>query len=442
MSRFTQWISNFRVVAPALPVLIDFNDRKPQRRWVYFFCLFYCGLSAGVYGYDLQTAETLFLQNNYGVKAAETQVQIKNTFENQHYSVLLPKVDLTTAFQKHTPTEYTLEVRFTIPYPPVWAAEKKILENETAIATQEQSQTRKVAVVQFRKLYFEIKHLEKNLRSYQESLRWSQQFVAESEARFAKGFVSDADVARARLQLLETEQGVSSLKEAITSRKAELATRLGGGTKGEELTLQTEFIPSQRVLEMNPSELRNLIQPGVSDEVLVQQLRAENTRLGDRAKWYKYLPKLSLGAQVPVSDSDRQNVYLASLSWNLFDGGADWFEDRRRSYGEDLARQQFEGASQEFQIHRQALVERFWDARAKYVSQRKALEISEKIVANSRSRFHGGMMSAREMSQDMQSHLRHVTSLNDLALLLVTLSLDVSLFDNEGLYQSLVLGMK
>lgn len=356
---------------------------------------------------DLKTAEQVLLNYSYSQKAEIAGVQAAHEGVVRKYGDILPTVELKSILQRHEDPRHSIIVTQPIPYPPQWFKEKEVLEITETVASKNQKLDRQSLVNTLRKLYFQIQFLDKKKTLALESFNLIERFHKESEQRFAKGFIPSSELKRSSLQMLELEKTLREINVQLDSSKKQLQLSLG--RSDNNFDLKTDLEIGKSFLKSSETDLRAHIKQNSSETLAISKLQSESARLQTESFRYHYLPTFSLEAEVPF-DQESRTTYQAKVTWNIFSGGTDRSDQRKLLRLKEQAEYSLQDTFVQFASNAEKALALLVEGRATYLQIKEGLKMWEEITASNQSRFQKGLISSKDLSDDITSYLTYATS--------------------------------
>ncbi len=368
---------------------------------------------------DLKTTERLFLDYNFAQKADGAEIRAAHEDVTKKYAEVLPKLDFKSSYIFDGRREMSLHVEQPVPFPMRWSKEREVLDLGEDIARKTQSANRQDLINTLRKAYFGVQLLEKKKELYQQSFAIVERFQKQSEHRFGRGYIAQADLKRAKLQYLDLSREVLELNADLESSKRQLFFSLGNKVKMQ--TLATELKVGDAFLNVNEKELREELSHHSNENLAIAQLKSESTRLRAENSAYAYLPELSFQARIPVEkQNDRSERYSATLSWNLFAGGSDRAEQRKAYALREQADYALREQLTQHASNSDKTVNSLLAGRASYIKLKEGLKMWEEILASDHQRFQQGLISNKDLSDDITAYLKYANDVHQQTFELVS----------------------
>ncbi len=387
---------------------------------------------------DLKTVEQLYLNYNFGQKADAAGVRAAHEDLIRKYSEILPKADATAMTGSDNTASNFLTITQPIPFPTQWSKEKQVLELSERIADRTQVLDRQELLNVLRKAYFNVQLLEKKKVLYVESFAMVERFKRESEQRFAKGFIPRAELYRSNVQYLDLERALLDLDSDLESSRRQLFVSLG--QNATRTNLGTDLKIGDAFLKMQEKDLREQLAQHSNETLAISQFKSDSARLQVEAFPYHYLPTVSFKALIPFAQEDTQTTsYTATFSWNIFNGGADRSDQRKTFALREQADYTLRDQVTQFAVRSEKTLNALLAGRASYFKLKEGLTMWEAIVASDHQRFQKGIISSKDLSDDITSYLNYASGVYQQTFELISSLADFSLLvGKEDLFHQLL----
>lgn len=358
---------------------------------------------------DLKSAEKLMLDYNFAQKANKASVRAAHEVVIQKYSDILPNLNFATEWPKDSNPQHALVLKQNIPYTPQWFQEKKVLELSEAVASQTVILGRQTLLNSLQKLYFKIQFLEEKKKLTLQSFTLVDQFKKESNQRYSKGFIGNSELKRSFLQALDLERVLLEVNAELESSKQQFLVSLG--QIGKKVSLTTQLGIGSSFLKLTEKELRKYFHEHTNQTLAISQLESDSARIQSEASVYRYFPTVNLKAEMPVGSKENSTpTYSANLTWNIFAGGSDRAEQRRLFALKEQAEYTRRDSFVQFASDAEKMLGDLVQSKNSYIKLKEGLKIWEEIVAANQDRFQKGLISSKDLSDDINNYINYATS--------------------------------
>ncbi len=358
---------------------------------------------------DLKTTESIFLDRNFAQKASDAFLRASHEDVNMNYSKILPKIDLRERFSTKREPRISFSVEQAIPYPPQWIKAQEIFENVESSALRLRTLERQDLLNKLHILYFNIQLLEKKKALALQNFGLVEQIKKENEQRFASGYIGQGDLRRASLDFLDLQRTLRVAQSGLESAKRQMMLLLA--KKDSSFVLASELNLGKRLLAMTAEDFRQHLLSHSNENLAIKKLAYESAQLSVESFPYRYLPVLSLGAELPIATKEeRESFFTANLSWNIFNGLSDRAEQRKMYALQENADFLYKDQVLQFNTSGEKLLSQIIDGKIVYLQQEEALKMWAEIMAASHQRFQKGLSSTKDLSDDIRRYLEYANS--------------------------------
>lgn len=395
---------------------------------------------------NLRDVERLVLDYNFGQKAAGAGVKAAHEKVIQKYGDILPTIDFSSELIKDTYPQSFLVIRQPIPWVPQWSKEREVLKIAEDIAARNKTLDRQTLLNKVQKQYFRIQFLEQQKLSTLQNFKLVEQFKKGSEQRFQKGFIPKAELSRSALAYLDLEKTLQEVNTELESSKQQLFMNFGD--TGKSKTLKTELKVGESFLKLTEKELRDFLTQNSSETIAISRLQSDSAKLEVDAYPYKYAPVMNFEARIPFNEDTGvpikktvggRPVYTVNLTWNIFNGGADRAEQRRLYAIREQTDLTYHDTLVQYATDAEKQVALVVQARNAYLKVKEGLTLWKDIITGSQQRFEKGLVSSKDLNDDISSYLAYTTSYHQQTLdLILTISDYCMLVGKEELFHKLM----
>lgn len=395
---------------------------KTFKTGLLFTCLSLYIHSAESHCADLKSIESNILNYSYKLKSRKSSAQVSHEDALKKYADILPSVDIKSTFKSENKPSHSIEIKQKVPYPQQWYKEKEALNQQEEIAKKTLELDRQKLLNEVRKLYFQIQFLEKKKELNERSFKLVEQFKKDSELRYNKGFINASELSRAKLPLLDLERTLLTVNNDLRVAKEQLLLLMG---KKEELTpLKTELEVSESFFKVQEKDFRKHLERHRNQDLAIKHLQKERARLSSDAYAYKYLPQFDISASYPLEKGGKDNTtspfYTANLNWNLFAGGSERAEQRRLFALKAEAEWNLKDTELNFSKDIEKSIGSLLEGRKAYLKQKEGLDIWENITLSNQKRFKRGLISSKDLSDDINNYLNYSSTYYELTYNLIS----------------------
>ncbi|MDO1501363.1 TolC family protein [Winogradskyella maritima] len=297
-----------------------------------------------------EEAITLALENNYGIKIANNNLEVAENNTSILNSGYLPTLtgnagatfnrdNLSAEFADGRETTLngaessrynaSLNLNYTIFDGLGRMYDYKSLKEQYALSELQARETIENTIVQLLTIYYDVAQREENLLSLNETFDISKDRLIRSEYQFDYGQTTKLTVLNAEVDINNDSINIITARQALINAKRDLDVVTGNTINSEfEVDTTVTFL-----MQLNKQDLRQKL---IANNVNLQQIE-RNIQISDftiKANKSGYLPTIGLNGTygwnqnnnnaasfVAVSTNTGLSAGL-NLSWNLFDGGA------------------------------------------------------------------------------------------------------------------------
>ncbi len=302
----------------------------------------------------LEQAINKAVENNPGLKAADSQVEVSDAIVLRSLSGFLPKVTVSETVSRTdnplmalgtklnqeiiTPADFNPAVinnpepltnyntRFAIMQPVFNGGKEYIGRTQARLAKdssiQDRERARQETIFNVVKAYFGLLLAQESRKVSLQSLETSEANVKLAEARYKAGAVLQSDLLRAKVQLAE-------VKEMLTRSENNMKLAADGLNFAMGVRQGTEYeVTGTLSVQDRKSEVAALIEEATAKrpDLLSMELNRQNAEKSVTMARADYLPSLNVMGEVDwnsdrvAGDEARSWAVMAVLQWNLFDG--------------------------------------------------------------------------------------------------------------------------
>jgi hydrophobic/amphiphilic exporter-1 (mainly G- bacteria), HAE1 family len=430
------WISTCLILL-CLPTLIEFSERSAQwvasrgslakRSALGLIVLWLPAISMddarAASELSLRDAEKIALRDYEGVQAAAKQAEAKRAKSLEVYSQLLPsltisrihssqdvEIESTGASRKvsGSVTEIGFEERIDQPF--AWYLQHKMAQDSIAIASLAAEDVRHSHLSNVRKQYFSVLISQRSLLHGEEDLKIAREANEIAKKRLGGGFISTQDARRAEVTVRRAEAELRRRQESLRQRRAELLHLLGA-EQNSAVSLSDSLPAKFRFFQFSEVNWQELQRGGASIMLQTAKLVAEYDRRAAQAANLSYLPSLVAGASYQFQNPDADGMIAAGprvyvgVSWDLMLGGKRLAQSRQTAATAMSSELLLSVQKSREEIGILSLIEELKVLQKNYEAAQLDVEALLAISQESRSRYMRGLISSKDVSDDVQSYI-------------------------------------
>lgn len=365
--------------------------------------LIFLSFESGAATYSFDQALELLIKNNSQLISAQENLNAAITEKKASYSNFLPKVNASLSYSKSevepldASESYAASLNGTL----------NLFNGFASSATLEQAEGR-VMVAQANlqsvkaQLSYDLKNSFANLTFGKDSLVLAENILkrrsenlAMIELRFQNGRENKGSVLLAKAQVMQAKFDVLQAQNQLEIYSSDLA-RVLGLNPHQDLAIVGE-VPNLTFLSQ--PDFKTIIEK--TPQKLTAQGQIQSSEAGVTVARSAFMPSLDINGAVGKTDSEffPQNQRWsvgASLSWNLFDGGKDYFSQKSAFSQKLVAERNWRNAELDLFTQLKRTYRGWQEARERYEVSHAYVEAGRVRAQIGRERYNNGLSSFDE----------------------------------------------
>lgn len=380
------------------------------------------------YPLDIKTAEDKALDYSHNLNVARKQKIISEYAVKEHYHHLLPKIEVGRTYREEKKRYYNDEVdttikqkkgqswvtiKETIPHPIKWNNDRKIVNNNREIAKNNEAIKRVQVIYDLRNQYFAASLAASHLLNIKEDLKIVEEMSQIANKRYMEGYISKRDLDRT---LLLREQNKSRYELASKKHQKEILKLkfLIGETNKESISLTTS-IPSTKLISNISQFVDKKDWISNSNKIKNLKLQVENSSLSLANAKADLFPDMELSAtygkkypddrQGDLKHEQKTPTLQATLSWELFSGGRDYFKLHQIAQEKGITKDYLKLEKENREESLQAAIIDLEAAIQNLKTQERVVSLNKGILDSSKKQFIIGEITSNVVDDDLREYL-------------------------------------
>ena len=367
--------------------------------------------------YSIKDLESLAIENSPRLKQAQHRRDGLDYSERATWGQVLPKLELNAAAKQsedlNSGPDYQsmLIAREDIPNPYHLALSLDLIEIQRQMDANTLKQDSALLLRDIRAMYLKILLLEHRLNNASKNEELLAKVKEQNKVRYQGGFIHKIDVLKSDMQYdgIKLHRQNTAMELAGEYKKLLLILGHGKSEKNIKVSGSLIFKDQQKLVKLDIKAL-NLLSQNLGGHFKLntqelQILKADNEAAKVRSQ---YLPSLSLSASKTLGAGQGEGGlnFQAGLSWQLFSGGSTYYEHRQKIEVREQAKLESEAIERQSKHALEAQLASMKVFKQKIESQSHIVDSWREIVNVGRSRYGQGLVSYKELSDDISSFLR------------------------------------
>ncbi len=372
---------------------------------------------------SLRDAERVSLRDYDGLRAAAKQAEAKRAQSLEVYSQLLPTLTISrihsaqdleiestgvTRKVSGAVTEIGFEERIDRPFS--WYLQHKMAQDSMSIATLSAENVKQSHLASVRKQYFSVLIAQRSLQHGEEELKIANEASEIAKKRLGGGFISTQDARRAEVTVRRAEAELRRRQESLRQLRAEFLHLLGA-EQSIPVLLSDDLPAKFRFFQFSEAEWQELQRGRESILLQTSKLVAVHDRRAAQAANLNYLPSLIAGASYQFQSPDSDGVIAAGprlyvgVSWDLMLGGKRLAQSRQTAATAMSSELLLSVEKSREEIAVLSLVEELKVLQKNFEAAQLDVDALLAISQESRNRYLRGLISSKDVSDDVQSYI-------------------------------------
>lgn len=367
--------------------------------------------------YRLKELETIALQNSPLLKQAHHKSNILAYQKRVTWGGLLPRIQFSTSAASSEPelgSNWSLRsgliLREVIPNPYFFMLSIDRLDLEESLIAASNEKASSLLIRELRHNYLKILLLEHRLANAIRNEELLLKVKDQNESRFKAGFIHKIDVLKSNMQYDSIKQQRQNIALQLSAEQEKLGLMLGLDIASAQIKVLGSLIygEQQKLVNADEQALAEYVQQASSWSLIEKELSIKKADYEAAQVKSNYFPSLSLSAYRPLKEEqpDQGLSFEAAISWELFSGGATFYEYRQKVEERESAKLEAEYVKRQLDSSLAIHLADMKVFQQKIGSQSGIVNSWQEIVRVGRSRYGQGLISYKELSDDISSFLR------------------------------------
>lgn len=367
--------------------------------------------------YNIKDLEAIALNQSPQLKQVELQQNVVDYEERAIWGSFLPKIEIISSANKSgnfidPPWNFksAFIAREDIPNPYRLSPSLNIIDLQRRAGVLSKKIESALVLKEIRTCYLKILLLQHRFKNALKNEELLLKVKEQNQVRYKGGFIHKIDVLKSNMQYDDIKIHRQNTFLELSAEYKRLFLSLGIKVPQERVEVSGSLVfgDQQRLVSLDTKTLSKLSQQAENLRMVEKSLEIEKAGYEAAKINSQYLPSFSLSASFPIGEE--QNDYQASIqagvSWQIFSGGSTYYEYRRKIEEQEKAKLEAEKVRrQEEQVFANHIA-KMQIFQKKIVSQSSIVESWREIVKVGRSRYGQGLISYKELSDDISSFLR------------------------------------
>ena len=367
--------------------------------------------------YRIKELEAIALNHNPKLKRWDHEGNIINYQERIIWGTVLPKLELSSFASKSEKYldpawnfQSSLTAREVIPNPYHLSLSLDLVDLQSKMGVVNKDKESALILKDVRSIYLKILLLQHRLYNATRNEELLLKVKEQNEVRFKGGFIHKIDVLKSNMQYDSIKLHRQNTALELLSENKNLMLNLGLDIDSEPIKVfgSLVFSEQQKLVNMKEKILNSFTDQAKSLKIAEKKLELEKAGYEANIIKSQYLPSFSLSANFPIGDEndERQTSLQAGISWQLFSGGSTYYGYREKIEQREKIKIEADVVGRRVNHTLATQIANMQIFQKKIGSQAGIVDSWREIVSVGRSRYSQGLISYKELSDDISSFLR------------------------------------